>query len=599
MDSSDEKKIKHLKNKLKIKEMQLSTLLDITNSINHNFDVENVIEKYKTFVKDELAIEKLVLFCKIEDWQCVLYYGLSDEELINIDLEKDILPLQEITSISQIQTSTLTGFDIIVPVYQGQKALAYLLLGDVENNSIHVSSTIKHLNFLQLLTNIIASAIENQQLTKKLIKEEQEKRQFMEEQNSILEELVNERTHQLKNEKEEADRLLNNILPKGIAAELKEKGYTTPAGYKSASILFTDFKDFTTISSQITPKKLVSELNDIFKKFDFIIEKFGLEKIKTIGDAYMAADGLPEETKGHAIQCVRAGLAMINYINDRNQTHDMKWQMRIGVNSGPLIAGVVGTKKFTYDIWGDAVNTAARMESNSEAGKINITKSTFKLVNTYFECEHRGSHFVKGKGETEMYFILASKRSKRYTILREKIITKLESDLPKSLYYHGVHHTKDVLEAVFTLAVREEISFEELDLLLTATLLHDTGFLFQYADNEEKACELANTILPEHGYSSEEIEVINGIIMATKLPQNPKTKLETLICDADLDYLGRSDFEEISENLFKELNANGVPLSKDQWQKKQKAFLEEHTYFTSSAKLLRNDGKLKQLEKLT
>ncbi|MDP2387913.1 MAG: adenylate/guanylate cyclase domain-containing protein [Bacteroidota bacterium] len=590
------KKLEHYKNKLKIKDMQLSALLDITNSVNHSFDIDSVLEKYKAFVQNELAIEKLILYCNIEKWTCLLSYGLGEGELEAIDIERDLFVLKEITSVNQSQDAALKKFDMVVPVFQGEKALAYLVLGDLDNETLNISNIIKHLNFLQLVTNIVVSALENQQLTKKLIKEEQDKRQLIEEQNMVLEKLVEVRTRQLKTEKEESERLLNNILPKGIADELKEKGYTTPAGYKSASILFTDFKEFTEISSRISPNQLVSELNDIFRNFDFIMEKYGLEKIKTIGDAYMAADGLPEETNGHAVQCIRAGLAMLGYLEHRNKTHIMKWEMRVGVNTGPLIAGVVGTRKFTYDIWGDTVNIAARMESNSETGMINITSSTHELVAPYFECENRGSHFVKGKGDTEMYFIQSEKESERLKKLKAIVLTRLEKELTESLHYHGVHHTIDVMDAAFTIAIKENIPLPEIEILLTGALMHDTGFLFHYDNNEDKACEYAKNILPDFGYTAEEIEKIVGIITATKVPQRPATILEMIICDADLDYLGRSDYSKISYALFRELNENGHPLSQEQWVILQEKFLKQHKYFTLSAKRLRKSGKYKLLE---
>lgn len=590
------KKLEHYKNKLKVKDMQLNALLDITNSVNHGFDINTVLEKYKAFVKDELNIEKLILYCNIEQWTCLLSYGLTEGELEAIDMERDLFILKEITSVNQSQDAALKKFDMVVPVFQGEKALAYLVLGDLDNETLNISNIIKYLNFLQLVTNIVVSAMENQQLTKKLIKEEQDKRQLIEEQNSVLEKLVEVRTRQLKTEKEESERLLNNILPKGIADELKEKGYTTPAGYKSASILFTDFKEFTKISSKISPNQLVSELNDIFRNFDFIIEKYGLEKIKTIGDAYMAADGLPEETNGHAVQCVRAGLAMLAYLKHRNETHIMKWEMRVGVNTGPLIAGVVGTKKFTYDIWGDTVNIAARMQSNSNIGMINITSSTHELISPYFKCEHRGAHFVKGKGDTEMFFIEHEKVSERLKKLKELILTRLEKELPSSLHYHGVHHTVDVMEAAYTIAIKENLSIEEIEILLTGALMHDTGFLFQYDNNEDKACEYSKSILPDFGYTPAEIERVIGIITATKVPQNPVNLLEMIMCDADLDYLGRSDYSRISYTLFRELNENGHPLSQEQWIILQQKFLKQHKYFTLSAKRLRKSDKLKHLE---
>ncbi len=224
-----------------------------------------------------------------------------------------------------------------------------------------------------------------------------------------LERVVKERTQELEVEKNKSDALLLNILPAQLVEELKEKGFTKPREFKMISILFTDFKGFTNISATLPAEKLVNELNDMFKMFDAIIERYGLEKLKTIGDSYMIGAGLPRETEDHAQRIVMAAMQMHNYVNDRNKTSAVKWQMRAGVHSGNVVAGVVGTKKFTYDIWGDTVNIASRMESSCEPGRINISAYTYDLIREYFECEYRGKVDAKGKGEIDMYFVTSLK----------------------------------------------------------------------------------------------------------------------------------------------------------------------------------------------
>lgn len=592
------KKIERFKNKLHIKEMQLDALLDITNSINHNFTTLAVIEKYKHFVKDQLNIEKLVLFSKFARWRCLLDYGLKEGELDAIEVERDLIHIKEITSVVSIQNDALKDFDMVVPVYQGEKALAYLLLGDVSEKDGEVSGIIKHLNFLQLLTNICVSSIENQRLAKEVLKQEQEQRKLIEKQNETLEGLVLQRTKDLLLEKEESERLLHNILPKDIANELKLNGHTAPQRYEEASILFTDFKGFTAASAKISPQELVNELNDIFKAFDFIMEKHGVEKIKTIGDAYMAACGIPKESKTHAIQCVRAAFDMIAFLKQRAETSEIKWEMRVGIHSGPIVAGVVGTLKFTYDIWGDTVNTASRMESNGEPGKINISASTFEKVNHFFECEYRGKLAAKGKGEIDMYFVSHEIETERLIKTRAFILDKLKNELPSDLYYHGYHHTVDVYEAAAAIALRENVNTKNTELIKVAALFHDSGFIRQYPKNEPVGCEIAKEYLPQFGYSDDEIKIVCGMIMATQVPQNPQNHLEQIICDADLDYLGRSDFFPIGTTLFHELNAHGMQMNESQWNQMQDKFLSNHTYFTETAKRMRDDGKQKQLSKI-
>lgn len=592
------KKIERLKSKIFIKELQLQALLDITNSINHNFTTLEVVEKYKHFVKDELKIEKLVLFSKFARWRCLLDYGLEGAELDRIDVERDLIHIKEMTSVVSIQNDALKNFDMVVPVYQGEKALAYLLLGDTNDEERSVSNIIKHLNFLQLLTNICVSAIENQRLAKEVLKQEQERRKIIEKQNEILEGLVLERTKDLRLEKEESERLLHNILPEKIAAELKLKGTITPLRHNDATILFTDFKGFTATSATISPQELVNELNDIFKEFDFIMEKYSIEKIKTIGDAYMAVCGIPKDSNTHAIQCILAAFNMISFLERRKKNAIIQWEMRVGIHSGPLVAGVVGTKKFTYDVWGDTVNTASRMESNGTPGRINVSENTFNLIKNYFECEYRGKLAAKGKGEIDMYFVQKHKESERYINVRKLIKDKLKSELAPDLFYHGLHHTLDVCDAAELLSLKENIGNEKAELVKVAALFHDTGFLKQYKLNEEIGCGYAREFLPQFNYSTSEIDTICGMIMATRVPQTPKNLLEEIMVDADLDYLGRADFYPIGKTLFQELNANGMPLDAKQWNQMQVKFLSNHKYFTNTAKELRDSGKQKQLEKL-
>ncbi|WP_445382956.1 adenylate/guanylate cyclase domain-containing protein [Robiginitalea sp. IMCC43444] len=212
-------------------------------------------------------------------------------------------------------------------------------------------------------------------------------------------------------EKHRSDKLLLNILPAEIAEELKAKGKAEAREFKNVSILFTDFKGFTEASSQLSAQDLVSELNTCFEEFDSIMSKYGIEKIKTIGDAYMAAGGLPVPSKDSVRNTVLAALEMQDYILRRKMSMDGKgkhaFQMRAGIHTGPVVAGIVGTKKFQYDIWGDAVNTSSRLESHGSIGKVNISEQTFNLIkdDPVFRFERRGKIQAKGKGEIEMYFV--------------------------------------------------------------------------------------------------------------------------------------------------------------------------------------------------
>jgi ligand-binding sensor domain-containing protein/class 3 adenylate cyclase len=237
------------------------------------------------------------------------------------------------------------------------------------------------------------------------IGKERKKKEQVQKYNEELEALVKERTILLENEKEKSDNLLYNMLPKGIADEIKEKGSASPRRYEEVSVLFTDFENFTSTAATMSAKKLVSEVNEIFAEFDAICERYGLEKIKTIGDAYMAVSGLPDEKEDHALLCVQAAKEMHSFVDKRNQSAAVKWKMRIGIHSGSLIAGVVGKKMFTYDIWGSTVILASRMEEVGEIGKINISATTCDFIHEKFECDYRGKVNVEGQGDIDMYFV--------------------------------------------------------------------------------------------------------------------------------------------------------------------------------------------------
>ena len=212
---------------------------------------------------------------------------------------------------------------------------------------------------------------------------------------------------QIEEERHKSDRLLLNILPGEIAQELRGRGYATPRMYERSTVLFTDFLNFTRLSESLSPEELIDELNACFLGFDEICEKYGLEKIKTIGDAYMCAGGLPVPNDAHPVDAVNAALEMVDWLKKRHESasESVFNEMRIGIHTGPVIAGVIGKNKFAYDIWGDAVNLASRLEQLGEPGRINISGATYKAVKHRFDCTYRGKKEVHNKGLVDMYFI--------------------------------------------------------------------------------------------------------------------------------------------------------------------------------------------------
>lgn len=214
---------------------------------------------------------------------------------------------------------------------------------------------------------------------------------------------------ELQQQKKRSDELLLNMLPAEIVEELKAKGSASPRVYKNASVLFADIKDFTQWSERLNPTELIDTLQDLFSDFDDVLARNYIEKIKTIGDAYMCAGGLPMKNNSHPFDIVIAAFglqAAVRKLDEKRAREGGEpWLMRIGINTGPVVTGVVGKIRTVYDIWGDSVNTASRLESECEPGKVNISASTYEVIKDYFECEYRGKVPAKHKGEIDMYFV--------------------------------------------------------------------------------------------------------------------------------------------------------------------------------------------------
>lgn len=424
--------------------------------------------------------------------------------------------------------------------------------------------------------------------------------------------------------KKKVKELLLNILPREIANELESSGKVKPKRYASSSVLFADFVAFSHRTREMSPVELVNTLDTFFAQFDRIITRNNLEKIKTIGDAYMSVAGVPEKRKENPIITTLAALEIAHYME--KMSHHVKkrgrkqWELRIGIHSGPLVAGVIGKKKFAYDVWGDTVNIASRICSACEPGRVNISAATYEKIKDYFVCEYRGEIAAKNIGHVGMYFVnglrpefsiagkgkFPNKEMKQiaglifvqYDRLRETILKRLTEELPKNLYYHGVHHTKDVLAAVMVLGREEGLNDDEQLLINTAALLHDCGYLYTYHHNEELAVKMAKKILPDFGFTPGQIKVISGIIRTTKIRSVPKTRLQKIMNDADYDYLGRKDYQEIADSLIREMKEQGIRFSKKEWIAKQISFLDRHVYYTETAIKLRQANKIQTIGKL-
>jgi len=234
----------------------------------------------------------------------------------------------------------------------------------------------------------------------------------IEEQKRLLEEekhKVEEQQALLQKEKDRTEQWLLNTLPSQVVIELKRNGKVKAQAFKQVSIMFTDVVGFTRISESMAPSRIVSKLDILFQKFDEIIQANNLEKIKTIGDAYMVVGGLPTYRPDHAEAIAEMALAMQREISKFKRGDDTTFRLRIGINTGAVVAGVIGIRKFIYDLWGDAVNIASRMESHGLAGGIQVTESTYELLKDKYSFWHRGKIFIKGRGEMDTYMLLDSK----------------------------------------------------------------------------------------------------------------------------------------------------------------------------------------------
>jgi ligand-binding sensor domain-containing protein/class 3 adenylate cyclase/predicted metal-dependent HD superfamily phosphohydrolase len=451
---------------------------------------------------------------------------------------------------------------------------------------------------------------------------EAQKLKIEEEKNKVL-----KQQKLLQVEKDKTEKLLKNVIPESTAEELKKKGRARARGYKTVSVLFTDFVGFTKISDRMTASELVKKLDVYFTKFDQIIVKNNLEKIKTIGDAYMCAGGVPVRNSTNPIDTCLAALQIQAYMqkrkNDAIANNGEYWELRLGINTGEVTAGVIGSERLAYDIWGATVNQAQRMEMLGEPGKVTITGATYQHIEPYFECTFKGKAQSKSRGLLDMYIVERIKpelslkgegivpnarfqeivnlhlySSINYYKAERHIMRLLEQDLSKNLHYHSVAHSKDVVNAVEHLALMENVTDEALFLLKSAANYHDAGFVEQYDNNEPVGARMAGEILPKYGYTEEHIKKIQELIYATKIPHEPKNKWEEIICDADLDYLGRDDFHEIADKLRLELREHGKISSDRQWDEIQVNFLKSHKYFTKTAKKTRRKKKMQNLQEV-
>ncbi len=411
---------------------------------------------------------------------------------------------------------------------------------------------------------------------------------------------------------------LSEKIPAEAAKEEKERSLK----FNMTTVLFADIHGFSKLVEGMESSAVMDELDEILYEFDSITTKYKIEKIKTIGDTYMCAGGIPEKNITNPIDVVMAAIEMRNFIRsyetNKRGAENHIWELKFGIHTGPVTATISGKKKVTYDIKGDTVNTAIRVEAVSDNGIILVSVMTYELIKEFFDCEYFGKLPVKYKGDLQMYEVKgikpefsengdgqtpnASFRVKfgliQFTDIQEIILDKLEKELPDYLFYHNVKHTVDVVTEVELIGWGEGCSDEEILLLKTAGLFHDAGHTIAYDNHEFHSTVLAREFLPKFSYTKEHVDRICEIIMATKLPPKPTNLLEEIICDSDLDYLGRSDFIPVSNTLYEELKAQNKIGTLNDWNKIQVKFISGHQYFTNTARSLREVNKQLQIERI-
>ena len=421
--------------------------------------------------------------------------------------------------------------------------------------------------------------------------------------------------------------LLKNIFPENVLNALNKKGKFSPTRIENGIVLFTDFVHFSQKAKRIKPMKLLKKLEFYFNQFDEIIERYNLEKIKTIGDSYMVIGGVTEQNNSPAIRACLAALEMRDLmINEKNQSEALNseyWEIRIGIHSGPLVAGIIGTKKISFDVWGDTVNIASSAEHNSESNQITITSSIREQIGNYFVTNERGEIEIKKRGgKISMYFL--EKLKKKYSLydegkipnqeirvlcdltnidfnhMRRDILSRLQSLLPEELIYHDISHTLNVEKAALIYAKLEGVSDEDTHLLQTAVLFHDAGFIVSNYDNEKFGVQLAKKTLPKYGYTDNQIQIISSIIETTKFnAKEPQTILEKIMKDADHDYLGREDYFKVAQKLRDELENYGKKMNEIEWIEFQIDYLEKkHKFYTQTAQNIRKQSKQNRINDL-
>ena len=375
--------------------------------------------------------------------------------------------------------------------------------------------------------------------------------------------------------------------------------------YEMVTVMLADIEGFSKITDNVDPEVLVNELNDIFYYFDSHIDHYQVEKIKTMGDAYMCAGGILYKNHTNPMDVVLLALEVQNHQKKLSEKNPKVWNMRIGIHTGPVIAGMLGQKKLSFDIWGHTVNMAARLEADCESGKINISETTYEKIKDYFYCEYHGiaprtdepSYYVKGlkpeyiqtdsDGKTVANNAFAVKMQLlRLTDLEEYVVSMM-TNITSNMYFHNVKHIMDVCGQVELLALSENIKDEDILLLKTAALLHDIGYAITYGDDISDVSEnIAREFLPSFQYKPHQIDRICDLMKKANYDSIPHGIVEEVMHDANHMYFGRTDYIDLVKNLFRELEEHNIQINRAEWYKNQINRMANHKFYTQTAEKL-------------
>ncbi|TVR70109.1 MAG: adenylate/guanylate cyclase domain-containing protein [Marinilabiliales bacterium] len=434
-----------------------------------------------------------------------------------------------------------------------------------------------------------------------------------------LEGIIHERTEELLSQKEKVDELLSNMLPKETASQLKLTGKASSRKYNMVTILFSDIEGFTRIAEQMNPEILVDELDKFFFHFDALVEEFNIEKIKTIGDAYMAAGGIPDANTTNPVDVVLAAIRIMQHMKRLKEEKENFWDLRIGIHTGPVIAGVVGQKKLSFDIWGDSVNTASRMESSGETGQINISGSTFEYIKDFFVCEYRGKMPVKYKGNIDMYFVKGFRpeysvdmkgeepnrrfftklQFLRLRDLEEEYLAIMEDELPAALCFHNHKYCVDLLTRCDLLAGSEQLSEEERLAVRTAALFDCYSYIRGYSERDGYIDQLSREVFIRNKYTEKQARDICDLLKAPLFPPTAGSMPGMVLSDARLAFIGKPGLKVNAEKLYEEMNSYGMVSSKEDFIKNMARQLKSFEFYTLTARKLSEVSPRHQSELLT